>query len=64
MTTVGIMESVRALTDAGNLASMVALLQPPKEAFEIFDTVMVLCDGEIAYFGPREQAVPCMFYFI
>ncbi len=61
VTTVGIMESIRALTDSGKMASIVALLQPPKEAFEFFDTVMILNDGEIAYFGPREDAVPCNF---
>ena len=60
VTTVEIMQSIRALTSSGQLASLVALLQPPKEAYELFDTVMVICDGEIAYFGPREAALPCM----
>lgn len=39
---------------------MCSLLQPAKEIFDLFDHVMILTGGEISYFGPIEQAVPCM----
>eukprot|EP00644_Phytophthora_capsici_P012747 jgi/Phyca11/21930/fgenesh1_pg.PHYCAscaffold_232_\ len=37
---------------------VMALLQPAPEVFELFDTILLLNDGEVMYNGPREQAVP------
>ncbi|CAK4076853.1 unnamed protein product [Aphanomyces euteiches] len=34
-----------------------ALLQPPPEVFALFDNVLILSEGHLAYFGPCEHAV-------
>ncbi len=31
--------------------------QPPTETYALFDRVMYLADGEVAYFGKREDAL-------
>lgn len=45
--------------------------QPPTETYALFDRVMYLADGEVAYFGKREEALdyfasigmPCPPYY-
>lgn len=45
--------------------------QPPTETYNLFDRVMYLADGEVAYFGRRDQAqsyfesigMPCPPYY-
>ena len=45
--------------------------QPPTETYALFDRVMYLADGEVAYFGKREDALeyfesigmPCPPYY-
>jgi ABC-type protease/lipase transport system fused ATPase/permease subunit len=34
---------------------MVALLQPAPEVYNLFDDIMLLAEGHIAYFGPKEE---------
>ncbi|POM65555.1 Pleiotropic drug resistance protein ABC Superfamily [Phytophthora palmivora] len=36
---------------------VMVLLQPAPEVFELFDSILLLNDGEVMYHGPREQAV-------
>ncbi|GMF18776.1 unnamed protein product [Phytophthora fragariaefolia] len=36
---------------------VMALLQPAPEVFELFDKVLLLNDGEVMYYGAREQVV-------
>lgn len=33
---------------------LIALLQPPPETFDLFDDVLILAEGHIAYHGPRD----------
>ena len=45
--------------------------QPPTETYGLFDRVMYLADGEVAYFGKRDDALeyfasigmPCPAYY-
>lgn len=45
--------------------------QPPTETYNLFDRVMYLADGEVAYFGRREETqayfesigMPCPPYY-
>lgn len=34
-----------------------SLLQPPPEVFNLFDDVLLLSEGHIVYYGPREDVV-------
>ncbi|GJP37219.1 hypothetical protein CLOM_g21651 [Closterium sp. NIES-68] len=38
--------------------SLVALLQPAPETYELFDHVMLMCEGHIVFQGPREEVRP------
>lgn len=54
---------MKALSLSGNVGVMCALLQPPREVFELFDYVMIINEGRMSYFGPKEAAVPCMYLY-
>mmetsp|Transcript_19064 Transcript_19064/g.72080 ORF Transcript_19064/g.72080 Transcript_19064/m.72080 type:complete len:1408 (-) Transcript_19064:508-4731(-) len=41
-----------------NLTTVVSLLQPAPEVFELFDDVMLLDRGRIVYHGPRDEILP------
>lgn len=45
--------SIRALDGT----AVISLLQPAPETYELFDDVILLCEGQIVYQGPREGAV-------
>ncbi len=50
------MNALRTIVNMGGTA-MVALLQPSYEVFNLFDNVMILTKGEIAFLGPRTEAL-------
>ncbi|XP_059643285.1 ABC transporter G family member 32-like isoform X2 [Cornus florida] len=37
--------------------TVVSLLQPDPETYELFDDIILLCEGQIVYQGPREAAL-------
>jgi ABC-type multidrug transport system ATPase subunit len=37
---------------------MVALLQPAPEVYALFDDILLLAEGHIVYFGPKEEVRP------
>jgi ABC-type multidrug transport system ATPase subunit len=37
---------------------MVALLQPAPEVYNLFDDILLLAEGHIVYFGPKEEVMP------
>ncbi|KAG1360648.1 putative ABC transporter G family member 42 [Cocos nucifera] len=39
------------------IAMVISLLQPPLETYELFDDIIILCEGQIAYQGPRENVL-------
>ncbi len=38
-----------------------ALLQPAPEVYNLFDDIMLLAEGHIVYYGPKEEVLvlPC-----
>lgn len=52
-----IFQSVRLLCNMGP-PILVVLKQPSYELFKLFDSVMILSEGAIAYMGPRKKAEP------
>lgn len=56
-TAIDIFQSVRIVADLGPPV-LVVLKQPSYELFALFDSVMILTEGSIAYMGPVEKAQP------
>uniref|UniRef100_J3MUY2 ABC transporter domain-containing protein n=1 Tax=Oryza brachyantha TaxID=4533 RepID=J3MUY2_ORYBR len=54
-TTFDIMKFLQQMTRSLELTMVISLLQPPPETFELFDDVILLCEGQIVYHGPREN---------
>jgi ATP-binding cassette subfamily G (WHITE) protein 2 (SNQ2) len=53
------LEFVRALrtaTDTSKLTTILSLYQAGESLFELFDKVCVIYEGQMAYFGPANQA--------
>lgn len=56
-TTFEIIKFLRQMAYLMDLTMVISLLQPPPETFELFDDLILLCDGQIAYQGPRENVL-------
>lgn len=56
-TTYQIIKYLRHSTQALDGTTVISLLQPAPETYELFDDVILLCEGQIIYQGPREGAV-------
>ncbi|KAJ6851228.1 ABC transporter G family member 45-like isoform X4 [Iris pallida] len=56
-TTFEIVKFLSQMAHLMDLTMVISLLQPPPETFELFDDIIVLCEGKIAYQGPREQVL-------
>ncbi|CAI5997964.1 unnamed protein product, partial [Closterium sp. NIES-65] len=54
-TTYQITRCLRNLTHLTNTTTLISLLQPAPETFELFDDVMLMSEGRIVYHGPREE---------
>jgi ABC-type multidrug transport system ATPase subunit len=52
-----VLRAVRTVADTGG-AVLVSLLQPSMEVFRLFDRVLIMTKGEIAFCGPRTEALP------
>ncbi|KNB46494.1 hypothetical protein JH06_0100 [Blastocystis sp. subtype 4] len=65
-----VIKTLRILADNG-VTVICTIHQPPTETYALFDRVMYLADGEVAYFGKREDALeyfesigmPCPPYY-
>ncbi|CAI5967831.1 unnamed protein product [Closterium sp. NIES-64] len=57
-TTFLITRCLRHLTHLHAATTLVALLQPAPETYELFDDVLLLSEGHVVFHGPREQVVP------
>uniref|UniRef100_A0A0D9XAF4 ABC transporter domain-containing protein n=1 Tax=Leersia perrieri TaxID=77586 RepID=A0A0D9XAF4_9ORYZ len=55
-TTFEIMKFLQQMAHLMDLTMVVSLLQPPPETLELFDDIILLCEGQIVYHGPRENA--------
>ncbi|KAK9141567.1 hypothetical protein Syun_010967 [Stephania yunnanensis] len=56
-TTYQIIKYLRHSNRALDGTTIVSLLQPAPETYELFDDVILLCEGQIVYQGPRESAL-------
>ncbi|RDX69081.1 ABC transporter G family member 32, partial [Mucuna pruriens] len=56
-TTYQIIKYLKHSTHALDATTIVSLLQPAPETYELFDDVILLCEGQIVYQGSREAAV-------
>ncbi|KAL2338309.1 hypothetical protein Fmac_012755 [Flemingia macrophylla] len=56
-TTYQIIRHLKHSTSALDGTTIVSLLQPAPETYELFDDVILLCEGQIVYQGPREAAI-------
>ncbi|KAL5231119.1 hypothetical protein ABZP36_029895 [Zizania latifolia] len=56
-TTFDIMKFLQQMAHTLELTMVISLLQPPPETFELFDDIILLCEGQIVYHGPRENAI-------
>lgn len=52
-TTYQIIKYLKHSTHALDGTTVISLLQPAPEAYELFDDVILLCEGQIVYQGPR-----------
>ena len=56
-TTYQIIKYLRHSTHALDGTTIISLLQPAPETYELFDDVILIAEGQIVYQGPREYAV-------
>lgn len=56
-TTYQIIKYLRHSTHGLDTTTVISLLQPAPETYELFDDVILLCEGQIVYQGPREGAL-------
>ncbi|CAI5475227.1 unnamed protein product [Closterium sp. Yama58-4] len=56
-TTYQITRCLRNLTHLTNTTTLISLLQPAPETFDLFDDVMLMSEGRIVYHGPREEVL-------
>ncbi|VAI10382.1 unnamed protein product [Triticum turgidum subsp. durum] len=56
-TTYEILKFLQQMTHLMDLTMVISLLQPPPETLELFDDIILLCEGQIVYHGPRENAI-------
>ncbi|XVF49249.1 hypothetical protein PTKIN_Ptkin03bG0253300 [Pterospermum kingtungense] len=56
-TTYQIIKYLRHSTRALDGTTVISLLQPAPETYELFDDVILLCEGLIVYQGPRDTAL-------
>ncbi|XAR53291.1 Sulfate-transporting ATPase [Bertholletia excelsa] len=56
-TTYQIVKYLRHSTHALDGTTIISLLQPAPETYELFDDIILLCEGQIVYQGPRGTAL-------
>ncbi|PWA98469.1 pleiotropic drug resistance protein PDR/CDR [Artemisia annua] len=56
-TTYQIIKYLKHTTRALDETTVISLLQPDSETFELFDDLILLCEGQIVFQGPRSAAV-------
>jgi hypothetical protein len=61
-TTCQIIKYLKHSTRALDATAVISLLQPSPETYELFDDVILLCEGQIVYQGPRDAALDFFKY--
>eukprot|EP00897_Mesotaenium_endlicherianum_P001115 jgi/Mesen1/11003/ME000098S10398 len=57
-TTFLITKCLRHFTQLQDATTLIALLQPAPETYDLFDDIMLLAEGHVVYHGPRDQVLP------
>uniref|UniRef100_A0A8R7UPI8 ABC transporter family G domain-containing protein n=1 Tax=Triticum urartu TaxID=4572 RepID=A0A8R7UPI8_TRIUA len=58
-TTYEIVKFLQQMTHLMDLNMVMSLLQPSPETLELFDDIILLCEGQLVYHGPQENAIDC-----
>uniref|UniRef100_A0A2P2LLI8 Uncharacterized protein MANES_16G064000 n=2 Tax=Rhizophora mucronata TaxID=61149 RepID=A0A2P2LLI8_RHIMU len=61
-TTYKIIKYLKHSTCALDATTVISLLQPAPETYELFDDVILLCEGHIVYQGPRDTVLDFFSY--
>ncbi|KAJ3681393.1 hypothetical protein LUZ60_015882 [Juncus effusus] len=61
-TTFEIVKFLRQMAHLMDITMAISLLQPLPETFELFDDIILLCEGNIVYQGPRENVTEFFEY--
>ncbi|KAG8635775.1 hypothetical protein MANES_16G064000v8 [Manihot esculenta] len=61
-TTYQIIKYLRHSTCSLDGTTLISLLQPAPETYELFDDVILLCEGQIVYQGPRDNVLDFFSY--
>ncbi|KAF8398268.1 hypothetical protein HHK36_017195 [Tetracentron sinense] len=56
-TTYQIVKSLKHIIHVFNSTMVISLLQPAPETFDLFDDVILICEGQIVYHGPRDSII-------
>nr|GLL40122.1 pleiotropic drug resistance protein 2-like [Ipomoea trifida] len=56
-TTFQIVKFMRQMVHIMDVTMIISLLQPAPEAFDLFDDIILVSEGQIVYHGPRENVV-------
>ncbi|XP_068650334.1 ABC transporter G family member 45-like [Aristolochia californica] len=56
-TTFEIIKFLSQMVHLMDFTMVISLLQPQPETFELFDDIILLCEGQIVYQGPRENVL-------
>ena len=56
-TTFQIVNSLRQFIHILRGTTLISLLQPAPEAYDLFDDIILISDGQIVYQGPREHVL-------
>lgn len=54
-TTFQIVRSLKQITSILGQTTVISLLQPAPETFDLFDDIILLSDGHVVYHGPRQH---------
>lgn len=57
-TTFDIIRSLSETCHTLGTTYVISLLQPSPEVYNLFDEILLLCEGQIVYQGPREEILP------
>nr|XP_043623411.1 ABC transporter G family member 32 [Erigeron canadensis] len=61
-TTYQIIKYLRYSTRALDATTVISLLQPAPETYDLFDDIILICEGHIVYQGPRNAALDFFAY--
>ena len=56
-TTFEIMTFLRQMAHLMDLTMVISLFQAAPETFELFDDIILICEGQIVYHGPRHNVI-------